>query len=142
MLSVSVWDLASMLRLFLRATHRDCLGRYGGEGSQSVGTAFNAQIATGLRKGLGFLGAGKQYTVLTPSMTHSFDLKTISDLIEEEHLAVVTDKLYSMYDVVDGHERLETHRTVGKCVLQVISLLFRLLLYVSTSSVVLHVAQP
>jgi hypothetical protein len=23
------------------------------------------------------------------------------------------------YDVVDGHERLETHRTVGKCVLQV-----------------------
>ena len=34
--------------------------RYGGEGKVSVGTAFNAQISSGIRKGLGFIGAGKQ----------------------------------------------------------------------------------
>lgn len=71
--------------------------RYGGEGSLSVGTALNAQIASGIRKGLGMIGASKQYTVLTPSMMRSQDLDTITELIESEKIAVVTDKLYSMY---------------------------------------------
>ena len=37
--------------------------RYGGDGKVSVGSALNTQLQSGLRKGLGMLGAGKRYTV-------------------------------------------------------------------------------
>ena len=94
--------------------------RYGGEAGQvSVGSAMQMQMQTGIRNGLGMLGASKRYTVFTPSMSQGSDLDTLARLLAEGKLQPVVKKVWSMYDVIDAHELLETHRCVGKSVVQV-----------------------
>ena len=52
--------------------------RYGGgsDSQLSVGSAMHMQMQTGIRKGLGMLGASKKYTLFTPSMSKGSDLES------------------------------------------------------------------
>ena len=116
------WDLCQGL-LVEGATYVTLVGpeRYGGDYSSqvSVGSAVHMQMQTGIRKGLGYLGASKKYTIFTPSMSKSGDLDTLAQLLSEGKLQPVVKKVWSMYDVIDAHELLESHRCVGKSVIQV-----------------------
>ena len=77
------------------------------------------QMQTGIRKGLGYLGASKKYTIFTPSMSKSSDLDTLAQLLSEGKLQPVVKKVWSMYDVIDAHELLESRHCVGKSIIQV-----------------------
>lgn len=51
------------------------------------------QLSSGIRRGLGLLGAGKKYVVITPSMTKSSDLAIISEVRQS-----VLDTRYDKHD--------------------------------------------
>jgi len=92
--------------------------RYGSD-AMTVGSALNTQMTSNIRKGLGLLGASKKYTVFTPSMTKSEDLEVLSKLLKENTITPTISKVYSMYDIMDAHEHMDSHHAVGKCILQV-----------------------
>ena len=45
----------------------------------------------------------------------------VLDTLSCPHMTLVGGQTYSMYDIIDAHEHLETHHAVGKCIIQVIS---------------------
>jgi NADPH:quinone reductase-like Zn-dependent oxidoreductase len=65
------------------------------------------------------IGAAENYHILTGSQLNSHDLRIIASLIDRRTLSVVIDSAYSLYDIVQAHERSETHRAKGKIVVKI-----------------------
>ena len=57
---------------------------------------MHMQMQTGIRKGLGLLGASKKYTIFTPSMSNGGDLVTLASLLKEGKLGPVVKKVSSL----------------------------------------------
>ena len=58
---------------------------------------FNIQqMQSGIRRGLGLIGASKRYTVFTPSMTNNEDLSILASLMREGKMVPVVSKVCNM----------------------------------------------